>query len=225
MMVKRLLALAGLVAASLVCGGLLHVRELEAGSHHFHFLRWNLFLAWVPFLCAAAAYELDLRARRTPFVRTAALMFLALWLLFLPNAPYLMTDFIHLRQWDRVPLWFDTLLIGSFASTGLLLGLSSLVLVHTIVARRIGLVGGWLFALASLGFAAAGAYFGRIDHRWNSWDVLARPWAVLGDLWIHLRFPLDHLHAVAFMGLFAVFLILSYLALVAFNRRGLGITV
>jgi uncharacterized membrane protein len=213
------------VAASLVCAMLLHVREARAGSQHFHFLGWNLILAWVPFLCAAAAFELDSLKTRLPLVRPAVLPFLGLWLLFLPNAPYLTTDFIHLRQWDSVPLWFDTLLIGSFAGTGLLLGLSSLVLVHAIIARRAGLIGGWLFALASLGLAAGGAYFGRVDHRWNSWDLIARPWAVLGDVWLRLRFPLDHLQGVAYAGLFAAFLIAAYLALIVFNRRGFGIPV
>ena len=221
---KRLLLASGFVAASLACAMLLHVREAQAGSHHFHFLRWNLFLAWIPFLCAAAAFEFD-TAKRVPLVRSAALPFLGLWLLFLPNAPYLTTDFIHLRQWDSVPLWFDTLLIGSFAGTGLLLGLTSLALVHAIVARRAGVIGGWLFALASLSLAAGGVYFGRVDHRWNSWDLVARPWPVLGDLWLRLRFPLDHLQGAAYTAVFAVCLIAAYLALLVFNRRGLGIPV
>ena len=227
---KRLLLASGFVVASLACAILLHMREAQAGSHHFHFLRWNLFLAWIPFVCAATAYELDSATDRVPLVRSAALPFLGLWLRG-RKSPTMTTLLklaaaqIHLRQWDSVPLWFDALLIGSFAGTGLLLGLTSLVLVQAIVARRAGLVGGWLFALASLSLTAGGVYFGRVDHRWNSWDVVARPWAVLGDLWLRLRFPLDHLHGVAYTGIFAVFLIAAYLALIVFNRRGLGIPV
>jgi len=40
------------------------------------------------------------------------------WLALFPNAPYLLTDFIHLHQRPVVPLWFDAALLALFAATG-----------------------------------------------------------------------------------------------------------
>src|SRR5207245_983978 len=117
------------------------------------------------------------------------LISLSLWLLFLPNAPYLLTDFIHLRQWDRMALWFDAVMIGSFGATGLLLGLTSLLIVHAIVTRHLGHVFGWLFAASSLALSAFGIYLGRFG-RFNSWDTLFRPGSLLEETWVRFRHPM-----------------------------------
>ena len=91
-------------------------------------------------------------------------------LLFLPNAPYILTDFVHLGRADGVPLWFDAALIGTFAGAGLALGLAPLLMVHHPVEARPGAC--WLaFAVSSLGLGAIGVDLGRFP-RFNSWDVL-----------------------------------------------------
>ncbi len=134
------------------------------------FLAWNLFLAWVPFGLAGL-----LAATRH---RLLGGLVLGLWLLFLPNAPYLITDFIHLRPRPPVPLWADTLLFFLFAWTGLMLGLLSLLRVHLYLrqfyqARRAhGIIAGFILA------SSFGLYLGRVE-RWNSWDALLSPLAVL----------------------------------------------
>src|SRR5438874_5117216 len=106
---KRLLVLGLLISASLACLALLRIREAYTTSHFFHFLQRNLFLAWVPLIWAEIAYKAA--ASRRLLARAAVPLLLCLWLLFLPNAPYLLTDFVHLRQWDRMALWFDVVLL------------------------------------------------------------------------------------------------------------------
>jgi uncharacterized membrane protein len=91
----------------------------------------------------------------------------AAWLLFLPNAPYNLTDFVHLGRADGAPLWFDAALIAAFAGTGLALGLASLLIVHQVVEARAGRIVGWAVALGSLVLSAVGVYLGRYP-RFNS---------------------------------------------------------
>jgi len=117
-------------------GVLLPIRLDRVGDPAFAFLTWNLFLAWIPFLlaiCVAAVH-----ARGGPRVLLWVLG--AGWLLFLPNAPYILTDFIHLGRVGGAPLWFDTALIGTFAPAGLPPGLGSLLVVPPVVGARAGRV-------------------------------------------------------------------------------------
>ena len=165
---RNALALIGLLTASALCVALVEVRTRETGSDYYRFLVWNLFLAWVPLLLAIAAYA---RARRR--VDAVVVALLVAWLLFFPNAPYLLTDFIHLDE-GPAPLWYDALMLSAFAWTGLLLGFGSLYLVQAIVRRSLGATVAWICVVAALGLASAGVYVGRFI-RLNSWDALLHP--------------------------------------------------
>jgi uncharacterized membrane protein len=168
---RRTLAVVALLAASALCVVLLEIRVHETGSSFYRFLVWNLTLAWVPFVLAVAAYA---RARR----RIDALVWLLLvpWLLFFPNAPYLLTDFIHLDE-GPAPLWYDALMLSAFAWTGLMLGFGSLYLVQAILRHAFGAGAAWAGVLGALGLASVGVYIGRFI-RFNSWDALLHPLAV-----------------------------------------------
>jgi uncharacterized membrane protein len=109
----------------------------------------------------------------------------AAWLLFLPNAPYLLTDLVHLPDKDVRHYWADMMLILHFALTGLMLGFVSMLVLHGVVARRFGVLRGWAFSAAGAGLAGLGVYFGRFL-RWNSWDVIVRPVDLLADLMVWL---------------------------------------
>ena len=142
----------------------------RVGEPAFVFLTWNLFLAWIPFvlsLCVAAVHG---RGGPRPLLWVLG----AGWLLFLPNAPYILTDFIHLGRVGGAPLWFDAALIGAFAAAGLALGLASLLVVHHVVEARAGRVVGWAVAVGSLVLSTIGIYLGRFP-RFNSWDVVTNP--------------------------------------------------
>lgn len=134
------------------------------------FLGWNLFLAAIPAFAAAR-----LGRERASWRQVG---WLALWLAFLPNAPYLVTDFVHLRARPPVPLWFDIALLISCAATGLLLGYASVADVQRFIARKFGEATAWLCAASALVLSGAGIYLGRFL-RWNSWDILANPIAIV----------------------------------------------
>ena len=67
----------------------------------------------------------------------------ATWLLFLPNAPRLVTDLVHMPARADARYWIDLTLLGGAAGTGLLLGTPSNHLVHDALRRRHGDAVGW----------------------------------------------------------------------------------
>ncbi|HEX6640526.1 MAG TPA: DUF1361 domain-containing protein, partial [Thermoanaerobaculia bacterium] len=136
----------------------------------------------------------------------------ATWLLFLPNAPYIMTDFLHLRDRPPIPLWYDMLLLLSCSGAGLLLGYSSVMIVQRVITRHYGVMAGWATALSALLLSAYGIYLGRFL-RWNSWEALTEPLPLFKDIVSHIVNPLHHPKALAVTALFGIALCLGYIAL------------
>jgi uncharacterized membrane protein len=155
-------------------------------------------------------------ARRTGIA--AELSLAATWLLFLPNAPYILTDWVHLQYGSTLQYGFDVLLIISCAGTGLLLGYASLFDVHAIVTKRFGNKWGWIVATASLMLSGYGVYLGRVE-RWNSWDVITNPHGLIASIVDCLLNPLQHLHVYALSGFFSVALLLGYAVMHSIARR------
>jgi len=180
-----LLPIPALLAASALCVATVAVREHHTGSDFYRFLIWNLVLAWVPLVLALAAY-----ATARHGASWASVAFGLLWLLFFPNAPYLLTDFIHLRETPTAPLWYDALMLASFAWTGLVLGYASLYLMQMIWQRAVGALS-WLGVVAALALASLGVYVGRFL-RLNSWDALVRPRRLAQVIHANLENPLLH---------------------------------
>ncbi|WP_346007795.1 DUF1361 domain-containing protein [Janibacter terrae] len=195
-----------LLAGTVLAAGLQDVRAERTGAPVFAFLHWNLFLAWVPYVLALAL--LVLHRVRSPGWLLVGLG--VVWLLFLPNAPYILTDFIHVGAIPGAPLWFDVLLIGAFAGTGLLLGLASLLLVHHVVAARVGHLAGWVLAIGSLALSSLGIYLGRFP-RFNSWDVLTNPRGLVDVIAYRLADPLGNPFLLQFAALMTAGLVVSYL--------------
>ena len=131
---------------------------------------WNLLLAWIPFVVALHVYDGYRRQASRLSLWAGGL----LWLVFFPNAPYIVTDFKHLRTWTGAPIWFDVVLVSAAAWCGLLLGFMSLYLLQAVVRRALGTVNAWVFVFAVLALSSFGIYLGRFL-RWNSWDVFTRP--------------------------------------------------
>lgn len=209
---RQVAVVASLVFASFVCLLLLSVRALYSGRLSHQGLAWNLFLAWIPMFAALVVYNLSKSRRRAAWL--LILPCLALWLLFFPNAPYILTDILHLSPQRGVPLWYDLIVLVAFAWTGAFLGFVSLYLMQGLVKRRAGKVMSWLFTFAVLAAGGFGVYLGRFP-RYNSWDALLSPAALAYDILSHLRHPLANLRTFAFSALFTLCLTAMYLMLVA----------
>jgi len=144
------------------------------------YLLWNLVLAVVPL---AFALGIEVLAGRRLY--GCALALGVPWLLFLPNAPYILTDFIHLQRSHSHWAWVYLLLLVWFCFAGLASGLFSLHLVHRIVTERLGSALGWLFVGGTSLLTGLGVALGRFQ-RWNSWDIVHQPGEIVADLFRHL---------------------------------------
>ena len=183
------------------------------GTTTFLFLIWNLLLAWIPYwvsLAVAPSYERS----KSPLL-TGGLLFV--WLLFLPNAPYLLTDLIHLRMRAPIPFWYDLMLLISFAWTGLLLGIISLYEVHRFIAWQWSKMAGWMIVIICVILSGLGVYIGRFL-RWNSWDILTHPLELMEDLYYILVTPQTFAGSGSIV-LFAAFFLLSYLTFFSFSEK------
>jgi uncharacterized membrane protein len=203
--VFTLLAIASAVGIALV-----GARVARSHTSHYGFLVWNLFLAWVPVVLAALAYRVSFR--RGVVGRLTLVLTAVVWLAFFPNAPYIITDFVHLVDiHDHVPLWYDVILIAWYAWTGLLLGILSLRLMQDIVQRGAGRVAGWSLVAAVTVLGSIGIYIGRFLH-WNSWQAFQSPGTLAHRAFGGAGEPDVDVRFLGFSALFAALFLFVYLA-------------
>lgn len=195
-------------AASIVGIALVELRVLYSDVERYGYLVKNLFLAWIPFGIAYITYAISL-TRRALFVVLPIGTFL--WLIFFPNAPYILTDIQHLlRDSGDAPVWYDVMMLVWFAWTGLFLGIISLLVIHEVVRREFGAFTGWVFVILVSCLGSLGIYMGRFL-RWNSWDILQNPAGILQTTFEFAQDP--SLRSIGFTGLFTAFFLFSYLTL------------
>lgn len=193
--------LLALGVASALCVSLSIFRIVYSARLTHAYLIWNLFLAWMPIIFALLAWKYKES-------KIKLLGFSAAWLLFLPNAPYLVTDLVHLSARPPVPFWFDAVLFQSFICVGLLLTFLSLDWMQNLVTHLYNPRISWLFILFVIGLSGFGIYLGRVQ-RWNSWDLLFSPINLMSDIGQHFL-PPRRRTAGLYSILYAAFLLISY---------------
>ncbi|HVV66456.1 MAG TPA: DUF1361 domain-containing protein [Candidatus Saccharimonadales bacterium] len=167
-----------LLASTLVSIGLFAYGAWRNQSLEFDYLLWNLFLAWLPLLFAVRLVSV---LQRKLWSSWEAMVTSLLWIVFLPNSFYMISDFIHLQDVRRVDVVFDTVMLTSFIYTGVTLGFSSLYLIHIQLRRRFARTTAAFLIALTLFVSSVAVYVGR-DLRWNSWDVLTNPGGLLFDI-------------------------------------------
>jgi uncharacterized membrane protein len=212
---RRLAVVASLGLLSGLAVAMVIARIVYTGETTYANLIWNLTLAWIPLLLALFVYD----AARRGATRLVLWSGGVAWLLFFPNAPYLMTDFQYLRDWQTAPIWYDVVLLSTGAWTGLMLGFASLYLVHVVVRRWAGPATVWAGVAVVLALTSFGIYLGRFE-RWNSWDVVSRPGPLLGSIADRLRDPDPRTAGVTVV--FTVFLAFAYAAFYSVVRLGVA---
>jgi uncharacterized membrane protein len=204
-----------LLTSALACG-ILAARVIRVHRLSYIFLFWNLILAWIPYWLSLWASASQRRHRRDWWRLLAPG---ALWLLFFPNAPYIVTDLVHLYERPPVPLWFDIGLLVAFMLSGCFLAVVSLHIMQMAVRRLGGGLASWLFVGIAVGLSGLGVYLGRVQ-RWNSWDIVLYPRDVLADAIRPLLYPASHVHPLGLSALFAAILFICYVMYLAAYHGG-----
>ncbi|MCB9676100.1 MAG: DUF1361 domain-containing protein [Alphaproteobacteria bacterium] len=182
-------------------------RVVHTDSWTFLFLPRNLFLGWIPVLAALGV------AAASRSARAAMLPLVLLWLVFLPNSVYLLTDLVHLRSRPGVPHVYDSTMCGAFAGAGVVAGVSALSIVEEACRRVWGARWTWAMIVPTLFLNGLGVWIGRYQ-RWNSWDLASDPLGVVRDVWTPLvAEPSLHLWAISLT--YAAVLGVSWLAFVS----------
>lgn len=179
---------------------LLTARVVVCGKLTFVFLLWNIFLAIVPYFIST--YLTSCNKWMQWFVFVA-------WLLFFPNAPYVITDLLHLFERPNIPLWFDVVLLFSAAWLGLLFGLMSLVHVEKWLLQNLNQQKTNWILFSCMMLSGFGVYLGRFL-RFNSWDAVHDPGALLYSIGSRMMNPVDHLRTWGFTVLFGLMVWLIY---------------
>lgn len=138
----------------------------------------NLILASLPLLIST---RLTVVLKRKLWSGWEPLILSLLWMLFLPNSFYMISDFIHLQNASSSNVLFDAVMFSSFIYLAAGMGFISVYQVHNELRRRLRpLTAVILVALVLLGSSFA-IYLGR-DLRWNSWDIFIHPGGLLFDI-------------------------------------------
>jgi uncharacterized membrane protein len=200
------------------CFSLSIFRYYLSDTKVFLFLNWNLFLAWIPLLISSFLVIFKIKSK------FSLIIIIAVWILFFPNSPYILTDLFHLKIRSTVPIWYDLMVILSYAWADLFCGFISLLDIERLLSDyfkkpTINFVTVFFLFLSSFG-----VYLGRFL-RWNSWDILNNPFGLFNDILSRIIYPAEYPKAWAITLLMGVMLNFMYLMLKSIRNQNVLKTV
>jgi len=211
------------IVLTIVNLAILVIRNLYMGEHVFYFLASNLFIGSFPTIIIAWLIDMYYK-KMGKFLFWFAV---TLWVLFYPNAPYMISDLIHNAQspsdpTDKDIIVYDTLIIFSIAMLSVFIGFLSLKVIFRVFIEKYGK----RFARAFIGFtlilSCLGFYMGRelksdlnIGNKYMySWEIFLDPVKIIKNTW-HSLWPIqDHIPVYLLMILFGA---VQYMLLIMFK--------
>ena len=198
-----------LLLTNLVSVMLFGLRFLGAENTRYWFMLWNLTLAWIaPFI----AWWISRRLYHTKWLTWQNVLLTILWLGFLPNSFYMVSDLIHVQQTGEVSIIFDAVLFTSFIFNGFIAGFLGVILLHRQLLTRVRKFHSFLMITGVFALCGYAIYLGRVL-RWNTWDALFHPSGLLFDVSDNILNPVAHPQSFVVMLSFTL-LITSFYILV-----------
>lgn len=186
---------------------------IKTGEFNFFYLIWNLFLAWLPLFFAYLLYH-RLHFPDKPLQNWKFWSMTFLWLIFFPNAPYLITDLVHINERHNPATWGDVYLLFCFALSGLATGINSLFIMHLNFRKKFNVKTTNVLIGLSILLSGFGIFLGRVQ-RWNSWDIITRPYDLFQDVLVQMNNPT----AIYMTICFATLIGMVYLLLLSLIRN------
>ncbi len=136
----------------------------------FLFLLWNFFLAGIPLIISSVMIQMSAQGKS----RNSIIAMGVLWLIFLPNAPYMLTDYIHVIFGNYDYFLLNAFTFSWFAIPAFVAAIISLNDISVLLRTRYSslLVSSFIFIICLV--CSFGIYLGR-ELRFNSWDVILKP--------------------------------------------------
>ena len=176
---------------------LMLLRVKATHNIYLMFLLWNLFLAYIPYLISSNLKS-DIVKRK---LNTFFYIKLTIWLLFLPNSFYLITDFVHLHHINTIQYLYDAVLFTCFTVAGFYAGILSINEIQEAITNMFyNNKKAESFIIATCFLSAFGIYLGRVL-RFNSWDILSNPMHLFDSI-INCLFQIEAIVFTLFLGTF-----------------------
>ncbi len=192
-------------------GAMIVVRFIYSGGHGFVFLVWNLFLAWIPFAISAAFKKM----RHSKKWKQLAIF--SVWLIFFPNALYIVTDLLHLDMETSIPKWYDVVLLFTASVTGLIMAFVSLLRIERLLSYHFNNRKVHAVMIGILFLSSFGVYLGRFL-RWNSWDIISNPLRLVYSIAQRFLFPWHYIQTWGVTLMLTTLFYLMYLAVKGSRR-------
>lgn len=202
-----------LILMTLFCFSLSIFRYYVSDTKVFFFLNWNLFLAWIPLIITSFALVFQIKSK------TSLMLMVIAWVLFFPNSPYILTDLFHLKVRAGIPVWYDLIVILSYAWTGLMCGFVSLNDIEKFLSDYFKKQVINLIVVFFLFLSSFGVYLGRFL-RWNSWDILNNPFGLFNDIIVRFIYPLEHTKTWGVTVLMGIMLNFMYFMIKIIKKEG-----
>lgn len=202
---------------------ILAIRNHIVGESYFNFIKSNLFIGSLPTIIIAWIIDKS-------YLKMHGLLFwllTGLWVLFYPNAPYMISDLIHNSQdpnnaFHPDLIIFDTLIIFSFAMLSVFIGFLSLKVMFKVFSNKYSnrfahIAIGVTILLSCLGFYIGRELLSAIklgNGYIYSWEIFLEPMKIIKTVWKAL-FPI-HEHKAAYL-MMALFGIVQYMLLIMFK--------
>src|SRR3989344_7476109 len=203
-----------LSSLSALCLGFFGIRLLATGVSRYWFVPENLLLAW---LALGFGWVLVQQLQRHGWLNWRALVLTGLWTVFLPNAWYVLTDFIHVFDTGEISYIYDIAMVSTLTFTGFLLGFTSLFIVHRQIYKRFGALNSAAVIGTVILLSSFAIYLGR-DLRWNAWDVFTNPSGLILSITDRLINPFGFPRAFNVTAIFFVVISVMYLAIWLFLK-------
>lgn len=195
-----------------LCLLLLAFRVIVKRSTDYLFIPENLLLAWASLVFA---WLLGGRLRHHRWQSPVNLLLTGLWLIFLPNSWYVITDLIHVYPSGEISQLYDITLVGILVLCGFILGFASLFMIHRELVKRMSVRSAIILVEAVILLSSFAIYLGRIL-RWSSWDVIKNPGGLLLNISDRVINPFQYQNSFTVTALFFITLSVMYLSFLIF---------